>query len=568
MERQAKDGTIYKMVGQDEWAPVTRSAKDGTVYQKVGNDEWRPLKNSQNLVSEKTKVSESKNSFGDKVMSVVEPVLTAVDYTYAPIRQALAAPAKIAQGNVSGALFDPIAQLARSPKTAPTSSEVAEMYGVPKERKVAPIVMSNPLYGSTYEADPLPEDDQNVTIYPSQQVGAIIDTAVGGEGIKLIGKGAKSVKNIAPKLSKFAEKTAVNATGATGVQSSKFADDAGRQLLDRKIVRFGDNQKKISERAQKAVDAANLQIDEALTKLEKQGVTVDADAIKSVLKEKISTLSKDPSQSDVVRMLKSELENLDVSTDLKGTNKFTVKESEQIKRGFNRKAGNWADPEKSQAGKEMYQTFRRATEDAAVAADPTTAKAFKEGKETYGILTPIQEAAERRSATTSQSPLGGLMDVSTAIGGAAAGDPTFGLASVVARRTLAPRMASSIAVSADKIANVLRKTPQLSNLEKSNPGAFQAMVQQVLNSESKVATLPAKAAENENPKKGPDKWANDGAEKLLKTDASISPELINELKKSKQGKDLLIRASDLRPGSEQMNKLILKIKTSYLQGGE
>ena len=42
MERQAKDGTIYKQVGQDEWAPITRTAKDGTVYKKVGADEWAP----------------------------------------------------------------------------------------------------------------------------------------------------------------------------------------------------------------------------------------------------------------------------------------------------------------------------------------------------------------------------------------------------------------------------------------------------------------------------------------------------------------------------------------------
>jgi hypothetical protein len=44
MERQAKDGTFYKQVGPDEWAPVTRAAKDGTIYQKVGQDAWEPLR--------------------------------------------------------------------------------------------------------------------------------------------------------------------------------------------------------------------------------------------------------------------------------------------------------------------------------------------------------------------------------------------------------------------------------------------------------------------------------------------------------------------------------------------
>jgi len=43
MERQARDGTIYKMVGEDQWTPVTRQAKDGTVYRKVGADKWTQL---------------------------------------------------------------------------------------------------------------------------------------------------------------------------------------------------------------------------------------------------------------------------------------------------------------------------------------------------------------------------------------------------------------------------------------------------------------------------------------------------------------------------------------------
>lgn len=45
MERQAKDGTIFEQVGQDQWKPITRTAKDGTVFKKVGNDQWSPLKN-------------------------------------------------------------------------------------------------------------------------------------------------------------------------------------------------------------------------------------------------------------------------------------------------------------------------------------------------------------------------------------------------------------------------------------------------------------------------------------------------------------------------------------------
>jgi hypothetical protein len=52
MERQAKDGTFYKLVGTDEWSPVTREAKDGTIYKKVGPDEWSPLQVKQESIAE------------------------------------------------------------------------------------------------------------------------------------------------------------------------------------------------------------------------------------------------------------------------------------------------------------------------------------------------------------------------------------------------------------------------------------------------------------------------------------------------------------------------------------
>jgi hypothetical protein len=53
MERQAKDGTFYKQVGEDQWEPITRTAKDGTVYKKMGTDSWEPLQAESSDQSEK-----------------------------------------------------------------------------------------------------------------------------------------------------------------------------------------------------------------------------------------------------------------------------------------------------------------------------------------------------------------------------------------------------------------------------------------------------------------------------------------------------------------------------------
>lgn len=204
MERQAKDGTFYKMVGKDEWVPVTRAAKDGTVFAKIGKDEWTPLEKQTPVPQPELEDSRStlQKAGSFVVDNVLSPVATAIDYTYAPVRQAMAAPAKLAQGNVSGAVLDPLTQMFKAPSTAPTSSEVAEMYGVKRQKEVSPIAMSNPLMASTYENDPMPTDKENVTVYPSTHAGALMDAAVGGEGINLATKGigmvAKGVSKGAP----------------------------------------------------------------------------------------------------------------------------------------------------------------------------------------------------------------------------------------------------------------------------------------------------------------------------------------------------------------------------------
>jgi hypothetical protein len=149
----------------------------------------------------------TEKSLGSKVMeNVVDPALTAMDYTYAPVRQVMAAPAKIAQGRFADAVMDPINQLRKSPKEAPSTSEVLEMYGVPKEKKVAPIVMANPLMGSSYEQNPMEDDPDNVTIYPSAQGAALVDMVAGGSGITAAGKAAskviKGVGKVASQVSK------------------------------------------------------------------------------------------------------------------------------------------------------------------------------------------------------------------------------------------------------------------------------------------------------------------------------------------------------------------------------
>lgn len=62
------------------------------------------------------------------------------------------------------------------------------------------------------------------------------------------------------------------------------------------------------------------------------------------------------------------------------------------------------------------------------------------------------------------------------------------------------------------------------------------------------------------PVKGFEKFANDGADKIIEHDPEFDSALLERVKKSKKGRDLLIRASDLKPGSKAMDKLFGEIK--------
>lgn len=299
---------------------------------------------------------------------------------------------------------------------------------------------------------------------------------IAGKALPMAWSGIKSGANKAGEyLGSQAEKFATNATGATGAQVSKFSDDAGRELLDRGLVKFGDNAENIALRAGQAMDSANADIDFVLKELDAKGVTASVDNVVDTLEKKVAELSKDPSQAGAVRKLNSIIEDV-VNT---GQSNIPISLGEQTKRGFNKMAGNWMDPEVGSAGKTAYQAYRGEVESAAEAAAPELAKKFAEAKKTYGLLAPIEEAAKKRANTLNQSPFGGLLDVGTVGAGAAAGDPSGGFATALGRKLLAPRVSSSTAVTLDKISRSLMSSPQLAQMAKSNPKIFEELVSRV-----------------------------------------------------------------------------------------
>jgi hypothetical protein len=290
-------------------------------------------------------------------------------------------------------------------------------------------------------------------------LGAGKDVLLGGAigaGAGLLGK--VPVKSLTSKISKYlgkgAEKLAVNATGATASQASKFSPEAGRELLERGIVRFGDTTENIAERAASVLDDSNATIGKSLEALDAQGVTVSNENIVKQLEDQINKLKSDPSQASLVRQLRSTIDDVIMS----GEQAVPVSQAEQIKRGFQRKV-NWNTPESNPLNATTSNIYKESVEKAALDADPTLAKQFTEAKKTTGLISPIEEAAQRRALAQNQTPMGGIGDIIAGGVGSVAGIPGA-LAGVAAKRVVAPRIASSSAVVADKLSKALAKSPE------------------------------------------------------------------------------------------------------------
>jgi hypothetical protein len=250
-------------------------------------------------------------------------------------------------------------------------------------------------------------------------------------------------------MGRTAESRAINATGATGLQASKFAPGTGRELLDRGVVRAWDTAENIADRAGEALRSSGDEISSALTKLDNAGATASVDNVVAVLENKVAKLSQVPGNETLIRQLTGEIDNL-MS---RGQSSLPVSLAEKAKRNYQSNV-NYASPESDKkAAKYLASAFKDEVEQVASKADPAVAKDFMAAKKSYGILSPVEEAATRRANVLNQSPAGGLGDMAAAGVGGAPG--------LIAKNFVFPRISSTMAVGADAISKALAASPQV-----------------------------------------------------------------------------------------------------------
>lgn len=299
-------------------------------------------------------------------------------------------------------------------------------------------------------------------------LSSIISAGTAGLGNKAIPSLSKSIGKLSEPLSNYLKKgagyLAELATGATGKQVEKFEKNAGQELLDRGFVKFGDAPKNIANKLEKELDRSGGSISNIIKELDAKGITASADNVVAGLNEEIARLSKNSSKSAEVKKLQSIIDDI-INT---GESNIPISLAEETKRGFRKQSGNWLDPEAGAAAKKGYLGYMNESERAATEAAPELANLFKKEKETYGLLAPIEEAAQKRANTLGQSPIGGLLDTAAGgvggaiLSGSTTGDPWTGLAAgTVGRRLIAPRLASSAAIGLHSLSKALKSSPEM-----------------------------------------------------------------------------------------------------------
>lgn len=286
---------------------------------------------------------------------------------------------------------------------------------------------------------------------------------MGGQALgSAIGSAAKSLKGVG-------ENFAVRATGATGKQAAEFAPGTGRELLDTGVVGFGNTPADVATKASAQLESKGKDIGKIIDDLTSSGVTGSRNDLVAGLQSKIDELGTDPAQAQVVKQLEGIKANVAA-----GPEAPTLRQIENTKKGFQGMV-NWADPEGSAAKASAADMYKKKSEELIGQSDAEKARRFIEAKRGYGIMAPVAEAAERRAATTSQSPFGGLADLASVGAGGAAGGPVGGAATLLAKKALFPRVNSSVAVGADQASKFLMSRPAFQQLATKSPQAFNSL---------------------------------------------------------------------------------------------
>lgn len=267
--------------------------------------------------------------------------------------------------------------------------------------------------------------------------------------------GKQGAEWLAGKLGKSAEKMAERATGATRVQAEKFKEGTGRELLDRGVVGYGSTPGSVAKKAAALKEEAGQRIGHSLRVAEEQGIRVDRAEILDDLLNSMEKVKGNPAAEQQYNKLAKE------AVKLFDLGELTPQRSEEIKRAYQKGVNYFADqlkPNTAAANRDVAAAYQRGTEKA-MEANPNIAEPFLAAKKTYGLMSPVVDAAEARATQLNQNPLFGLNDLAAMATGGASGGPVAAAAAPALRRIAGSYGASLTAKGVDDLSKLLAASP-------------------------------------------------------------------------------------------------------------
>ena len=463
--------------------------------------------------------------------------------------------------------------------------------------------------GATMGAAQNPGDVQGQVdpLQLSARAGNVVPGAVLGAGI---GGLANQIPQAASMLQGSAEKNALKAAGATlkdfrKVYSNDTMNETGRFILDHDLVKAGDTYDSVADKASQLRDTTGQELGKGYEAAQKIIPKLNPQAQASVdqagfnpVRDKQAILSQAKKDLGYAAGRKGALSALgdyiDELAEEHGNQTLNPALTNNIKSDLDGSAIKWArnpgtkEPDTETAFKTLRGILRDKVSNQIQAVgeaigNPQAAENLAALNKKYGMAKNVAEIAQDRSARDAANAAFGLKEYAGAEIGAKIGSKIpipgaetlgmiiGGLGGKAGRKF----GLSTLASAEDSAAQALKSMPASSAAAQANPALYKTLadvspaVQPVMmasTDQSKGNDMKMSDMNTPAPTKGPDKWASDGHANLLQHAAGDkeASDMLNSMKsdlmKDAKAKDLLIKASDLKPGSKAMDQIMTKIK--------
>lgn len=435
------------------------------------------------------------------------------------------------------------------------------------------------------------------------QIGQRVDNAKTGALVgAAIGAPLNAVPNAAEYLSGSAEKKALKGAGAMlkdfrKAYATDSIEDTGRFILDHKLVAPGDTYESTAAKALALRDSAGKELgkhyDSATEAIEKIGPEA---------KEKVEAAGFNPVRDKqmILDSAKKELgysygrknalnglsSYLDELISEHGDRVLNPSETNGIKTALDQSAINYErnpllkEPDAETALKSFRGALSKKVSGQIQAVgdatgDKEAAQRLADLNSRYGMASKVSRMAGDKSQRDAANAAFGLKEYAGAeiggeLGEAIGGKPGRIVGTVAGGaighvgRKLGPSLSAS---ATDAAANALEKTGNPSLWRQASPAVYGAVASRDNSGDfeappgSRQDVSPAKSQPSP-PLKGPVAWANTGLNNLI--DHSGDKSLADQkeaLMSNPKAKNLLIAASDLKPGSKAMEQILSKLKS-------